>query len=711
MSTPYSAVPDGDGVVITAGHQRLRFAPGHDGRLRYRSEVQRGDGWVPVAEIPNTLVQGASFDLAPSRYRLAYYTEVRPLPAGREVLFYGTSPFPWQASVSANPGSQWFSFLIKVEPPVPIALKAIPFLEPWCVTWLGSVDRLRWTQHDTWRQTTIAAPTRSSTGAPGNDLPATYFYDVAHQAEICFYADLTTMAWMSEENLARFRDMEIGPVWDGAGRYGVGMHAARRTGTQFPAGRSQFAYKLWQRHRATPPTEAEALSTLIELCAPLLEPDKGPISDPRKWSAMAEGTLAELRSERALVTVGSVSGHPAYMPEPDRTGSPGIELMTQVDVLAPLSLLANVDDGARAHADKLAASLQAFWRPATSIFGNGLPAPDAEEVVDSWYLFENALIKLAWIARARRDRMLQERVRMTMVQARELAHRCQYLFPLFFVAGSNAPTGNGWNVAVNGLYAYACMLTRDATRDEAWLQEAARALRTLANAPLSLLYHEPQELAFGSLAAGLLAESDRAGEWLTIGRHLVDAQLRMAYWYSDPIGLQAGYDIRGGFQACAGLLYPAFKENVESVLPWIDALARFGLSPLLLRFLDLQRRHNRAFLRDGSNIPVEDLGTLELGRGTGRLGREIYGAGEVLWMALAFDTLARADDPEICVIWLDVLNSWETFPPAAVRLAVFNPTLEPREVHLSLPLGGSTPPFTLKPAESIRLEIARLDSA
>jgi hypothetical protein len=251
------------------------------------------------------------------------------------------------------------------------------------------------------------------------------------------------------------------------------------------------------------------------------------------------------------------------------------------------------------------------------------------------------------------------------------------------------------------------MLTREATRDEAWLDEAARALRTLGNAPLSLLYHEPQELAFGSLAAGLLAEAAGPGEWLRIARHLVDAQLRMAYWYSDPVGLEAGYDIRGGFQACAGLLYPAFKENVESFLPWVDALGRFGLSPLLLRFLDLQRRHNRAFLRDGSNIPVEDLGTLELGGGTGRLGREIYGAGEVIWMALCFDTLARADDPEICVVWLDVLNSWEAFPPASIRLAVFNPTLVGRSVKLGFPYGGTTADFMLGPGEARRLDVER----
>ena len=698
----YSVIAAQDQITMTAGSQRLVFALDPDGRFRYRTEVEQQAAWLPVAELPNSFVQGASFDLAAATHEI-----VEDGPDAIAVLFKGSAPFPWHALVSASSADPWFSFAITVEPAARLALQASPVLEPWCVAWLASADRLRWTQHDSWRQTTIAAPTRSSTGAPGNDLPAAYFYDVAHRAEVCFFADLTAMSWMSEENLARFRDLEIGPVWDATGRYGIGMHASRRTGARFPAGPSTFAYKLWQRRRPAPPTEAEALGTLIELCAPLLGPDREPMRDSRAWSAMAQGTLAELGTETAMVVVSGVAGHPAYLPEPGRPASPGMELMTQVDVLAPLCLLAAVDEGARAHADKLAAGLQAFWRPATRIFGNGLPAPEGEEVVDSWYFFENALIKLAWIARARRDRMLQERVRLAMVEARELAHRCQYLFPLFFVAGTNQPTGTGWNVAVNGPYAYACMLTREATRDEAWLDEAARALRTLGNAPLSLLYHEPQELAFGSLAAGLLAEAAGPGEWLRIARHLVDAQLRMAYWYSDPVGLEAGYDIRGGFQACAGLLYPAFKENVESFLPWVDALGRFGLSPLLLRFLDLQRRHNRAFLRDGSNIPVEDLGTLELGGGTGRLGREIYGAGEVIWMALCFDTLARADDPEICVVWLDVLNSWEAFPPASIRLAVFNPTLVGRSVKLGFPYGGTTADFMLGPGEARRLDVER----
>jgi hypothetical protein len=703
----FDAQPEGDGVRITAGSQRLTFTRSTDGLLRYTSDVQVGDDWSPVAAVQNSLVQGPSFDLAPSAFEIVYYATHRHAPDGVEVRFHGEQPMPWRASVWATPGDPWFHFLITVESPGQISLQASPFLEPWCVTWLGEVDRLRWTQHDTWRQTTIAAPTRSSTGAPGNDLPAAYFYDVAHQAEICFYADVGAMTWMGQENLARFRDIEVGPVWEADGRYGIGMHAARRSGTRFPAGWETFAFNLWHRHRTTAPTEREALSCLIERCAPLLRADSSTTSPPPAWSEVAAGTLSELQGARAFISVGNVRGHPAYLPQPDRPTPAALELMTQVDVLAPLGLLSRIDDGARAHANRIADTLTSFWRAETGVFGNGLPAPAGEEIVDSWYFFENALIKLAWIARARRDQLLRERVLLSLHHARDLAHRCQYLFPLFYVAGRNEPVGTGWNLAVNGLYAYACMLALEDSGDAAWRTEAERALRTLGHAPISLLYHEPQELAFGSLAAGLLAEPGEAGEWLRLGKHLVDAQLRMAYWYSDPVGLKAGYDIRGGFQACAGLLYPAFKENVESILPWMGSLQRFGLSPLLLRFLDLQRRNNSAFLGNGSNIPYEDLGTLELGGGTGRLGREIYGAGEVLWMALIFDTLARADDPEICVVWLDVLDSWDRFPPDILRLAVFNPTESERHVRLTLPHGGTPPVFTLQGGESRRVDVQR----
>jgi hypothetical protein len=236
------------------------------------------------------------------------------------------------------------------------------------------------------------------------------------------------------------------------------------------------------------------------------------------------------------------------------------------------------------------------------------------------------------------------------------------------------------------------------------LDEAEQALTTLIRAPLQLLYHEPQELAFAALAAAMLPELGLNPRWTARARDLLHAQLRMAYWVEDPLATRSGYQVRGGFQACAGLLYPAFKENVESILPWTGVLRRLDLDPLLLTFMDLQRRHNRSFFAPGAHIPFEDLGTLELGPGVGRLGQEIYGAGEVFWSALCFDAVAHAEDPEICVVWLDALEAWREWP-RPLHLAVFNPTATSRSTSIRITVGGGSTQVTLGPGECLRLDL------
>jgi hypothetical protein len=570
------------------------------------------------------------------------------------------------------------------------------------VLWIGEFDRLTFTQRDVWRQTEIRAPTRSVQGQPGNDLPAAYLYDPARAVEFGFFADLESMTWMSDQSLARFRDIEIGSVRTSGPqpKYGIGMHAHQRSGDRFPAGAQRFTFHFFQLHRATVPTQWEALATLIDACAPFVRPSA---AAPPSWSSVAAGTVADLQDEaRTMATVEGTSGHTAYVrgTAPD-AGS--IELMTQVDVLAPLTIYSRVDSAARTHADRLAASIPHFLRP-SGVFGNSLPAPGPPEVVDSWYFFENALIKLAWISLGRGDVSSQERFMEGLDRARDLAHRTGYLFPLFYLLETNEPTGTGTNLGVNGLYAYACLLGHEITGAPLLLDEAEQALTTLIRAPLQLLYHEPQELAFGALAAAMLPERGLNPRWTARARDLLHAQLRMAYWVEDPLATRSGYQVRGGFQACAGLLYPAFKENVESILPWTGVLRRLDLDPLLLTFMDLQRRHNRWFFASGSHIPFEDLGTLELGPGVGRLGQEIYGAGEVFWSALCFDAVAHAEDPEICVVWLDALEAWHEWP-RPLHLAVFNPTATSRSTSIRTTGGGASTQLTLGPGECLRLEL------
>ena len=88
-------------------------------------------------------------------------------------------------------------------------------------------------------------------------------------------------------------------------------------------------------------------------------------------------------------------------------------------------------------------------------------------------------------------------------------------------------------------------------------------------------------------------------------------------------------------------MYPAFKENVEAILPW-TGIMKHGLAfEALLCLMDQQRRNNFSFFQECSGnrqgipmafVPYENLGTLELGGQTGNVGKEIYGSGESLWM-------------------------------------------------------------------------------
>jgi hypothetical protein len=209
----------------------------------------------------------------------------------------------------------------------------------------------------------------------------------------------------------------------------------------------------------------------------------------------------------------------------------------------------------------------------------------------------------------------------------------------------------------------------------------------LDTVPAERLFHEPQELAYGALAAAELGMPEEA-------KYLLYEQLRMFYWYSDPS--QKSHDIRGMVQAAASILYPAFKENVEAILPWTGIMKRGIVFEGLLRFMDQQRRNNFYFFQDCSGnrkrgpsafIPFENLGTLELGGMTGNVGKEIYGAGESLWMYLMFEALGRVSDRELMLVNLDLLDVAHAneFPSRELNFILYNPTAVTRSATVAIP--------------------------
>jgi hypothetical protein len=86
-------------------------------------------------------------------------------------------------------------------------------------------------------------------------------------------------------------------------------------------------------------------------------------------------------------------------------------------------------------------------------------------------------------------------------------------------------------------------------------------------------------------------------------------------------------------------------------------------------------------------IPFENLGTLELGGQTGNVGKEIYGAGECLWMYLMFEALGQVQDRELMMVNLDLLDVLDAqqFPPRKLQFILYNPTAEIRSARIAIP--------------------------
>src|SRR6185437_400268 len=272
--------------------------------------------------------------------------------------------------------------------------------------------------------------------------------------------------------------------------------------------------------------------------------------------------------------------------------------------------------------------------------------------------------------------------------AERMAHEYDYLFPIYYKVSDLKAQGAGTNYAVSGLYAWAALIASSLTKEERYRDEARQAVQAMCTVPADRLFHEPQELAYGALAAAELGLHEQAN-------YLLYEQLRMFYWYSDPS--QRTHDIRGMVQAAASILYPAFKENVEAILPWTGIMKRRMVSEGLLRFMDQQRRNNFSFFENCSGdrrnlpmgfIPFENLGTLELGGQTGNVGKEIYGAGECIWMYLMFEALGQVSDRELMMVNLDLvdIHDAQRFPPRQLNYVLYNPTGQSRSATLGVPV-------------------------
>lgn len=683
---------------LESGGQQLRFAP-VGSPFAFQNFLRIENEWKPATLSANPLLIGSSFPLVISRVR----------NESERTLFEGTAvakgindkrlEYAWNSEVSllaVSPEARWFRFRTVLHLAAPLALQQNTRVEPQIIVWLSENSTLMEGQSGSWRRVVLGQPTRNSLGTPGNDLPAVYDLDQATGIETMMYFDMSEMDWMSFENLPRFLVYRCSTVSqiarDGTQRFGIGLVADQAAGNVLPAGQVRFSFYLLQRPLNLLLNEQEAVTRWMNALLPLFEEKLGWPACASTWKGFAAGTVQDLQ-QKDLTQV-QVDGHlglRAYVKESSqiwKQPSDNFELMSVADVLWPslLYLKLQPSPAYQRNCDELVAGLPSFYHSDSHSISNDFVRPK-DERLDSWYPFENGLIKYPMIGALAGSKELINNFLDAFETAQKMAQRYDYLFPIYYRVSDLGSEGAGTNYAIGGLYAWGAILAHRLTREERYIEEAKRAVHALYTVPADRLFHEPQELGFGALAAAELGLREEA-------TYLLYQQLRMFYWYSDPS--QKDHDVRGMVQAAASILYPAFKENVEAILPWTGIFKRGIVLEGILRFMDQQRRNNFYFFQDCSGdrshtptayIPFENLGTLELGGQTGKVGKEIYGSGESLWMYLMFDALGTASDRELMLVNLDLLDVLDAkqFPPRHLTFLLYNPTAQERFATISIP--------------------------
>ena len=683
------------------GEQQLRIsAPGQ--LFTFQNFLRIQNRWLPATCPRVPLVAGPSFPLVLSHVAQRPGMLLCSGSGHAQQLDGKALEYTWDAEITARqalPSAPWFHFRLAIHLPARLRLRQASQVEPQIVVWLNSVSTLMEGQAGNWRRVILQQPTRNSLGAWGNDLPALYYLDQNTGVETMMYFDISDMGWMSADNLPRFlvyRCRNVARIRkDGTQRLGVGLVAEQATGDVLPAGDVLFSYWLLQRPVTALLNQQQAVSRWMAALLPLFEKKQAWPPCAVSWKKFAAEMVEDLQNQDAVqVRIDGEVGLRAYAKGSSQLWqqpADNFELMTVADVLWPalLYLRLHPSPGLQALCDHLVAALPHFYRAQTHSISNSF-RPAENERADSWYPFENGLIKYPAIGSLAGSQEIVNRFLDAFSTAQKMAHRYEYLFPVYYRVTTLEAEGAGTNYAVNGLYAWAALMAWRLTKDRRYREEARKAVAVLMTVPADRLFHEPQELAFGALAATELGLSDAA-------TYLLYEQMRMFYWYSDPS--QKSHDIRGMVQAAASILYPAFKENVEAIFPWTGIMKRGLVLEGLLRFMDQQRRNNFYFFeacskKDRSTaaefIPFENLGTLELGGQTGNVGKEVYGAGECLWMYLMFEALGRASDRELMLVNLDLLDALDasTFPPRRLNFILYNPTAETRSAVITIPPAG-----------------------
>ncbi|WP_431246442.1 hypothetical protein [Leifsonia xyli] len=574
-----------------------------------------------------------------------------------------------------------------------------------------------------WFTTNVSGPSVWNRSAAGNDFPAAYHFDPYNRSEVEMFVDLGASTWFGEDSALRLYEYTCGVVRsfrpEPSAEFGFIGTAPART-RSFPSGRHMLRWYVAARRRddlnGVSPTEQDALRQLVADCLYLVDtPTDEWHGSPRAWADAAASAAAELMTDGlvwrsddlgeyvlAYVDARSDAWASAFAAKDETWNGDGPCLDAALWLLRPLRGLRATTG--RPEFAALTDRIDGFAtrevaHPRSRIL-SGRHAAQTEMgtwqyvylLADTWYLYGESEL---------REQILAE-IETVLIP---LAHRVGYNFPLSFDKSALAKLGPGGNAGSAGTYAMLMTSLATSEREPArYFEEARRALRALANLHIDDVPQEAVLAPHAMVAADELARLEPDGEWAALRTYFQAQTLRAMYWFDDPQPVDAERGARlGMFQACTGIVYPAFFEDIEVAVRLASVVDRERDPRGLLRVLDRARRVNVGFLPAFGpepdafalpHIPFEELPMLDGTRSGGSIGQEIYGAGWLYWAHLLWDALAASDNPQVMILNADPDPGRAGTPG---RLVAYNGTDSRQEATVRFTGSGTTVGVRLEP--------------
>ncbi|NHJ01177.1 MAG: hypothetical protein EAX86_03500 [Candidatus Heimdallarchaeota archaeon] len=498
------------------------------------------------------------------------------------------------------------------------------------------------------------------------------------------------------------------------------------------------------------------------------------------WTDYAEKSIEDLMIfdlSWIIEPITNIKGFRPYVKGTDGWGGADrireiVELMSTMDVIWPLYQYLRLfpSNTSRMNIlEDMINDLPDYYNPITKQSTN---RPN-EGKHDSWYFMENSVLKWGHLYSISNETVLGEPYFGSLQSAIDMAHNFNYLFPQFVdpITKYAASGYNTVNYCTGGLLAYSLITAYELTGNITLLEEADKILATmrLVQPPYMLLY-EPQELAAAVAASAKLIQYDLIDDIIDTPRDFV--QLALEFFYAEQqamyynhgsTGLENFYPQssdwlpltwRDGLYSpyynpkeTGGINAPAAKENIESIIFWVDLFKFLYKIPNFkaiepLKIFNLNRINHFYFFSPNipdeqerpfgptslQYIPYEDIDYYAVREYepesyrylTGYNGKEIYGAGETFWLMLLFEALAESSDRNAMILNLNIFDRGYPTTPNRRQFIVFNPYTESKTLEFTLKqmnapyniyANGSLLLENIQPGEAFNITLPSLGSS